>query len=77
MGQARKRGSFEDRRQQSIAAARSRRTAKEQAEADWWNSLTYDQKRLVRRNRENRARRMSTLVGITAMLGGGTYGRHF
>ena len=62
MGQAKKRGTFEERRQQSIDAANAARTEREREEAEWWDSLTDDERRLVRKNRERRARRMQALA---------------
>ncbi len=64
MGQAKRRGTFEERRQQSIAAANAARMEREREEAEWWNSLTDDQKRLVRKNRERRARMMACIAGF-------------
>lgn len=68
MGQAKRRGTFEDRRQQSIEATEAAKTERDRAEAEWWNSLTEDQKRLVRRNRERRAQRMALLASFSAGL---------
>ena len=61
MGQAKERGTYEERRQQSIDRTEAARTKQEREEAEWWNSLTDDQKRLIRKNRERRARRMRVL----------------
>ena len=73
MGQAKIRGTFEERRQQSIDAAKAAWTKREQEEAEWWNSLTDDQKRTVRKNRERQARRMQALamwMGAAHSIGG-------
>jgi hypothetical protein len=73
MGQAKRRGTFEERRKQSIDAANAARTEREREEAEWWNSLTDEEKRLVRRNRERRARQMQALamwMGAAHGLGG-------
>lgn len=62
MGQAKKRGTFEDRRQQSIERTEAERLERQRKEAEWWNSLTDKQKENVRKNRERRARHMHVLA---------------
>jgi hypothetical protein len=73
MGQAKKRGTFEERRQQSIDRTEAERLERQREEAEWWNSLTDEQKENVRKNRARRARNMQALamwMGAAHSLGG-------
>jgi hypothetical protein len=73
MGQAKQRGTFEERRQQSIDRAEAERLERQRKEAEWWNSLTDEQKENVRQNRARRARNMQAMaawMGLGYSLGG-------
>lgn len=73
MGQANQRGTFEERRQQSIDRAEAERLERQRKEAEWWNSLSDEQKENVRQNRARRARNMQALsawMGLGYSLGG-------
>ena len=73
MGQAKERGTFEERRQQSIDRAEAERLERQRKEAEWWNSLTDEQKENVRQNRARRARNMQSMaawMGLGYSLGG-------
>lgn len=65
MGQAKQRGTFEDRRQQSIARTEAERLERQRKESEWWNSLTDEQKENVRRNRARRARQMAFFTAFS------------
>lgn len=73
MGQAKLRGNFEERKQQSIDRKEAARLQREREEAEWWASLTDEQKETVRKNRAARAKRMESLsmwMGMAYGLGG-------
>jgi hypothetical protein len=71
MGQAKKRGSFDERKQQSIVRYATDRAERERQKAAWWASLTPAQQQQVEQGRARQQRAWAMMAGITARLGGG------
>lgn len=70
MGQAKKRGTYEQRKEAAIEDnKRTIQLLKEQEDA-WWNSLTPEEQQQVAKNRLKRAQMMSMLAGMTAVANG-------
>jgi hypothetical protein len=67
MGQAKQRGSFEERKTQSIERKKKERIEREKVEREYWESLTDEEREKILTNRE-RARRVLSMWG-----GFGTY----
>lgn len=71
MGQAKKRGTYEERKAAAIEDNnRTIKLLKEQEET-WWNSLTPEEQQRVAKNRLKRAQMLSMLAGMTAVANGG------
>lgn len=76
MGQAKKRGNFDDRKSQAIARDEAERARKIQEEKDWYDSLTEEEKETVRRNLEIRAENMRAVGMWMGALGGFNFRRY-
>ena len=61
MGQAKRRGTFEERRQQSIDRAEAERLERQRKAQEWWDSLTPEQQEAERKKRRKRDRSMFTV----------------
>ncbi len=74
MGQAKQRGNFQDRKSQAIARDKAERERKVQAERDWYNSLTDEERETYHKNLEARAKAQKALavwMGVAGALGNG------
>jgi len=70
MGQAKKRGSYEERKATAIADnALTVRLLKEQEDA-WWASLTPEEQERVAKNRVKNASRVAKFAALTAIANG-------
>lgn len=71
MGQAKKRGTYQERKTAAIEDnAKTIRLLQEQEEA-WWNSLTPEEQERVAKNRVKQASRVAKFAALTAIAGGG------
>lgn len=61
MGQAKKRGTFEDRRQQSIARTEAERLERPRKAQERWDSLTPEEQEDERQNQRQRERGMAAM----------------
>lgn len=61
MGQAKKRGTFEERRQQSIDRAEAERMERQRKAQEWWDSLTPEQQEAEREKRRKRESGMAAI----------------
>jgi len=74
MGQAKQRGSFEQRKAESIQKKKDERERKIREEKEWFDSLTEEEKATVRRNleiREENRRALGMWMGAVGGLAGG------
>jgi hypothetical protein len=70
MGQAKKRGTYEERKTTAIEDnARTIQLLKEQEEA-WWNSLTPEEQERVAKNRVSRAKKLAMLTMMPSLVNG-------
>lgn len=65
MGQAKRRGTYEERVQQSITEQNFVRELLEKQEKEWWDSLTPEEQETVTRNREIAKQRRERAAMIT------------
>lgn len=70
MGQAKQRGSFDERKQQSLARYATDKAERERQKAAWWQSLTPAQQQRVEQGRARQQRAWVMLAGVSARLGG-------
>lgn len=68
MGQAKRRGSFEQRKQQSVEKAEALKIENARKEQDWWDSLTEEQQNEVSRRRSDSHKKVQSLLAATSML---------
>jgi hypothetical protein len=61
MGQAKQRGTFEERRQQSIDRAEAERMERQRKAQEWWDSLTPEQQEAEREKRRKRQSGMAAM----------------
>ena len=61
MGQAKQRGTFEERRQQSIDHAEAEKVERQRKTQEWWDSLTPEQQDAEREKRRKRERGMAAM----------------
>ena len=61
MGQAKRRGTFEERRQQSINRTEAERMERQRQAQEWWDSLTPEQQDAEREKRRKRERAAATV----------------
>jgi hypothetical protein len=61
MGQAKRRGTFEERLQQSIDRNEAERLERQRKTQEWWDSLTPEQKDAEREKRRKRERSAATM----------------
>jgi hypothetical protein len=69
MGQAKRRGTFEERKNQSISRVKQEWDEKRKQEAERWNALTPEQQEAETSRRERMMDRMRTLSMWTGYMG--------
>ena len=62
MGQAKQRGTFEERRQQSIDRAEAERLERQRKAQEWWDALIPEQQEAEREKRRRRSSGMNAMA---------------
>jgi hypothetical protein len=68
MSQAKKRGTFDDRKRQSIERTEADKLKQKELYTNYWNSLTEEQQMEVRDNRRSQLKAQMEIVGMMSLL---------
>lgn len=74
MGEAKRRGTYEQRVKQSLARAVAEKERKRAAAQAWWDSLTDEQKAAEQEKVKKGKDSMLTLLALAGMAAGSTHG---
>lgn len=74
MGQAKQRGTFEERRQQSIDRREAEAQERDRKLAEWWNAMTPEEQEAIREKRRRSQQSGMNLMAMTALIMGASMG---